>query len=59
MKISFINSFSIIILLLLNSLIQCEYDVKNKKSRGKCILMISDSSAFNFHYLKSLKNENK
>lgn len=34
-------------------------NLENITSKGKCIFMKSDSSAYNFHYLKSGKDENK
>ncbi len=32
---------------------------KNITSKGKCIFMIDDSSAYNFHYIKSGEEQNK
>ena len=54
------NNFSNIIFLLLVALCNSEYDIKdNETCKGKCIFMLSDSSAFNFHSLKSKEDENK
>lgn len=54
------NNFANIIILLLIVLCYSEYDIDiNETSKGKCIFMISDSSAFNFHSLKSKEDENK
>lgn len=47
-----------IIFLLLNILCQLNADDK-VSSKGKCIFMISDSSAYNFYYLKKKPGEEK
>lgn len=57
MQKSFLLSFFILSLLI--SFIHSDDDIKNKNSRGKCLFMITDSLAYNFHYLKNGKNENK
>lgn len=45
---------NLIIAIILISINLCfsKIDVKNKKSKGKCLFMLSDSSALNFHSLK-------
>lgn len=54
------NNFSNIVFLLLIILCYSRYDIEaNEKRKGKCIFMLSDSSAFNFHSLKSKEDENK
>ena len=52
------NFVNIIILLLIVSCSQYDFGFI-ETCKGKCIFMLSDSSAFNFHSLKSKENENK
>lgn len=60
MNFKILNNITNIIFLLLITLCHCEYDIKdNETCKGKCIFMLSDSSAFNFHSLKSKEDENK
>lgn len=58
MKINIFNVFSFIIILLLINLSHSNNGEKIT-TKGKCIYMISDSKAFNFHYLKSERDQNK
>ena len=60
MKFKILNNFSNIVSLLLLSLSYSGFDIKdNETCTGKCIFMLSDSSAFNFHSLKNKEDENK
>jgi hypothetical protein len=53
-----VNISKYILFLLLNFLYQLNAD-ENIPSKGKCIYMISDSSAYNFYYLKKKPGEEK
>ena len=51
-----INTFIFFTIFILE--IACEIK-NNTKTKGKCIFLLSNSSAYNFHFLKNEEDENK
>mgnify|MGYP006873074173 CR=1 FL=1 len=52
-----INQISIIIILLIVELCECQLKIEDKEAGGQCVFLISNSVALDFHNLTTYINE--
>ena len=57
MGIKHINQISIIIILLIIELCQCQFKIDDPDAGGQCMFLLSNSMVLDFHDLKTLNHK--